>query len=158
MDDHYYELNYDPVVPITVRERYFQDFEKATAKSMAEEEKYKAAISKIKITRSMTNKPNNLISKLRSERRIALQRLLTSAQKLYTKATADDDPFYQKQAANSIEESANKLFELNTAGLRRKRNKSRNKVYSARKKSKRRRVKSTCRRHKKSTLHHRSKY
>lgn len=135
-DDDYYALNYDPG-PITALERSFQEFEKTTAKSMAAEEKYKAAISKIKITRSMTNRPNNFISKLRSERRIALQRLLTSAQQLHTKAIADDDPFYQKQASNSIEESANKLFELNTAGLRRKRNKSRNKVYSARKKSKR---------------------
>ena len=135
-NDDYYKLNYDPG-PITALERSFQEFEKATAKSMAAEEKYKAVISKRNITRSMTNKPNNFISKLRSERRIALQRLLTSAQQLHTKAIADDDPFYQKQAANSIEESANKLFELNTAGLRRKRNKSRNKVYSARKKSKR---------------------
>ena len=136
INDDYYMLNYE-VKPITVRERYFQEFEKETAKSIAAEEKYKAAISKRNITRSMTNKPNNFISKLRSERRIALQRLLTSAQKLHTKAIADDDPFYQEQAAKSMRESANKLFDLDTAGLRRKRNKSRNKVYSARKKSKR---------------------
>lgn len=147
-NDNYYALNYGPG-PITALERSFQEFEKATAKSMAAEEKYKAVISKRNITRSMTNKPNNFISKLRSERRTALRRLQISAQQLHTKAIADDVPFYQEQAAKSMRESDRILWELDTAGLRRKRNKSRNKVYSARKKSKRRRVKSTRRRHKK---------
>ena len=148
-DDDYYMLNYDPVVPITPLERSFQQFEKATAESMAAEEKYKAAINKTNITRSMTNKPNNLISKVRSKRRNALRILQTKAQQLHTKAVADDVPFYADQAYKSMRDSDNKLFELDTAGLRRKRNKSRNKVYSAHKKSKRRRVKSTRRRHKK---------
>ena len=135
-DDDYYMLNYE-VKPITALERSFQEFQDDAAKSIAAEEKYKAVISKRNITRSMTNKPNNLISKVRSKRRTALRKLQTSAQKLHTRATADDVPLYQEQAAKSMRESDRILWELDTAGLRRKRNKSRNKVYSARKKSKR---------------------
>lgn len=128
-DDDYYELGYNRE-PVTALERSFQEFEKATAEAMAVKEQYKAIMRKRGVT-------YDSISKVRSKRRNALRKLQTSAQKLHTKASADDVPFYQDQAAQSMRDSANKLFELDTAGLRRKRNKSRNKVYSARKKSKR---------------------
>ena len=128
-DDDYYMLNYE-VKPITALERSFQEFQDDAAKSIAAKEQYKAIIKKPRVT-------YDSISKVRSERRTALRRLQISAQQLHTKAIADDVPFYQEQAAKSMRESDRILWELDTAGLRRKRNKSRNKVYSARKKSKR---------------------
>ena len=149
-NDNYYMLNYE-VKPITALERSFQEFEKATAEAMAAKEQYNAIMRKPRVT-------YDSISKVRSKRRNALRKLQTSAQKLHTKASADNVSFYEDQAAQSMIDSDRKLWELDTAGLRRKRNKSRNKVYSAHKKSKRRRVKSTHRRHKKSTRHHRIKY
>ena len=99
------------------------------------------------------------ISTARISYRNALLNLQATAQRLHTKATLDDIPFYQNEAEKYMKESGKKLYKLGTiGGSIRKRNKSRNKVYSAHKKSKRRRVKSTRRRHKKSTMHHRSKY
>ena len=143
-------LSYDRR-PITNIEGIFQKFQKDTAISLVAEQNYKAMISKIGVT-------DEEISKTRSSYRSALRNLQATAQRLYTKATSEDDTFYQQQALLSMRESDDMLDQLNSAGLRRKRNKSRNKVYSAHKKSKRRRVKSTRRHHKKSTIHHRSKY
>jgi len=150
IDDDYYKLNYD-VKPITALERSFQEYQDDAAVAEAAKEQYKDIIKKPRVT-------YDSISKVRSKRKNALRKLLTSAQKLHTRAAADNVSFYRDQAMRSMIESDNILWKLNTAGLRRKRNKSRNKVYSARKKSKRRRVKSTRRRHKKTTRHHRNKY
>ena len=145
-------------IPLTKLERLFEAYQEATVKSMVARNKYKTTIGKKNITRSNANAYNIATAIARTNYRSALQNLQATAQRLYTKATSDDDTFYQEQALLSMRESKDMLDQLNSAGLRRKRNKSRNKVYSAHKKSKRRRVKSTRRRHKKSTIHHRSKY
>ena len=137
--------------PITTLECYFQEFQKDTAISMLAKQNYQAMKSK-------RNVSNEEISITRSSYRNALLNLQATAQRLYNKAANDGIFFYQEQANKSIEENKHVLDKLNTSGSRRKRNKSRIKVYSAHKKSKRRRVKSTRRRHKKSTIHHRRKY
>ena len=130
---------------------HFQEFQKDTAISMLAKQNYQAMKSK-------RNVSNEEISITRSSYRNALLNLQATAQRLYNKAANDGIFFYQEQANKSIEENKHVLDKLNTSGSRRKRNKSRIKVYSAHKKSKRRRVKSTRRRHKKSTIHHRRKY
>jgi len=137
--------------PITPLEGNFEEFQRDRAISILAKKHYQAMRRKRKVT-------EHDISKTRASYRNALLNLQTTAQRLHTKATTDDIPFYQKQAEISMKESGDLLHKLNGGGSRRKRNKSRNKVYSAHKKSKRRRVKSTRRRHKKLTIHHRSKY
>lgn len=104
--------------------------------------------------RSVTDEDED-ISTARISYRIALLNLQATAQRLHTKAALDGITFYQNEAATYMRISEDLLHKLNTAsGSRRKRNKSRNKVYSVHKKSKRRRVKPTRRRHEKSTIHH----
>lgn len=142
--------------PISKVEHAFQRFQTARAKSIVAEEKYKA----IKRRRGV---PESAIVKFRSDSRNTLRQEQAAAQGLFTESVAaiPDNPLlniYEKQALDAMSKTVEKLDELNHGGSRRKRNKSRNKVYSAHKKSKRRRVKSTRRRHKKSTMHHRRKY
>ena len=155
MDD--YEDDDRRPIALTSVERAFQKFQMDTAISIAAKKKLKAS----KRRRGATESD---IVKARTSCRNALRRLLTTGQILHTEAGAaiDNNPFfqfYQTQAEKAMRESCEMLDILDTTGgSRRKRNKSRNKIYSVRKKSKRRRVKSTRRRHKKSTIHHRSKY
>ena len=149
------DLDYDRR-PISKVEDAFQRFQNARAKSIAAEQTYKASMRRRGV-------PESTSAKMRTSRKNALRRLLATGQGLHTEAVAatDNNPFYQfyqKQAEKSMKKSQRLLYKLDAGGSRRKRNKSMNKVYSAHKKSKRRRVKSTRRRHKKSTIHHRSKY
>ena len=158
--------------PITPLEGIFQEVQLDRAISIAAEQNYNKAIMRSKrmrrkimrSKRSVTDEDEDEdededISTARISYRNALLNLQATAQRLHTKATLDDIPFYQNEAEKYMKESGKKLYKLGTiGGSIRKRNKSRNKVYSAHKKSKRRRVKSTRRRHKKSTMHHRSKY
>ena len=161
-----YAFNYESRPgPLTTLEDLFEADQKATAKSMVAQNKYNATIKNYEatsnkriITRSKAAKLEKLISKDRSNYRATLRNRLAKAQSLYNQATADKDDIYQRLTVKNMSDTDDTLQGLDKAGLRRKRNKSRNKVYSAHKKSKRRRVKSTRRRHKKSTRHHRSKY
>lgn len=154
--------------PITPLEGIFQEVQRDRAISIAAEQNYNKAIKiskrmrskRMRSKRSVTDEDEDEdISTARISYRNALLNLQATAQRLHTRATLDDIPFYQNEAEKYMKESGKKLYKLGTiGGSIRKRNKSRNKVYSAHKKSKRRRVKSTRRRHKKSTRHHRSKY
>ena len=92
-NDNYYMLNYE-VKPITALERSFQEFEKATAEAMAAKEQYNAIMRKPRVT-------YDSISKVRSKRRNALRKLQTSAQKLHTKASADNVSFYEDRKCYS---------------------------------------------------------
>ena len=161
-----YAFNYESRPgPLTTLEGLFDADLKATAKSMVARNKYNATIKKHEatsknkiVTRSKADEQEKLISKDRSNYRATLRNRLAKAQSLYNQATADKDDIYQRLTVKNMSDTDDTLQGLDKAGLRRKRNKSRNKVYSAHKKSKRRRVKSTRRRHKKTTIHHRNKY
>ena len=152
-----YAFNYEPRPrPLTTLEDLFVADQKATAKSMVARNKYKATIKNYEatsnkriITRSKAAKLEKLISKHRSNYRATLRNRLAKAQSLYNQATADNDDIYQRLTVKNMSDTDDTLQGLDKAGLRRKRNKSRNKVYSAHKKSKQRRVKSTRRCHKK---------
>lgn len=161
-----YAFNYESRPrPLTTLEGLFEAYQKAAAKNMVARNKYNATIKKHKatsnniiITRSKADELEKLISKDRSNYRATLRNRLAKAQSLYNQAIADNDHIYQRLTVENMRDTDNTLQDLDKAGLRRKRNKSRNKMYSAHKKSKRRRVKSTRRRHKKTTIHHRTKY
>ena len=146
------------LIPLTHGARLYKDNLRAKAQRMVAENTYKTTIAKPNITRSKTPAYDNATAIARIKLRTALQNELAKGQSLLDQAFADKDHLDQECEVNNMRENYDRLYKLDASGLRRKRNKSRNKMYSARKKSKRRRVKSTRRRHKKSTRHHHSKY
>jgi hypothetical protein len=131
-DETWYSLNYDSK-PFTRDERAFNDLQDAVAKSRQASKKYEKVISKQAVTRRGSLKPE--ILKAKSKKKTSLMHALTKAQILHNEAKAANNTIYIKHAARYMKTASQQIHDLQSGGSRRRR------IKSARKKSKRHKIK-----------------